>query len=150
MMTTNNITMAFPTNTITSIAGSHSRPLYATPLRITHTELNGNAASIHSNLGNGLHGHLALTIPTVEYLTLINNVSFVPPANPPAQPVHPAGSTGNQITEINRQQPKTSATPDNPATNVQMATTKLQPPVTRKGVPHASVEHITHRSDGPL
>jgi hypothetical protein len=65
--------------------------------------LNGNVASVHSNLGDGLHGHLALTILTNEYLTLTNNITFVTPVNPPPQPVHPAGTTGNQITESNRQ-----------------------------------------------
>ena len=102
MTTTTNITSAFPTHVLTPIADSQSRPSYAS-LCITQTELNGNAASVHSNLGDGLHGHLALTIPIDEYLALTNNVPFVTPINPAGQPVHPAQVTGNQITEINRQ-----------------------------------------------
>jgi hypothetical protein len=97
--TTNNITLDFPTTTITPITDSQSHPLYAS-LRVTQTELNGSAASVHSNLGNGLHGHLALTILTTKYLVLTNNVQFVAPINPLAQPIHPAGATDNQITKI--------------------------------------------------
>jgi hypothetical protein len=97
-----NITQSFPITTITPIADTHTRPSYAS-LRIAQTELNGNAASVHSNHGGGEHGHLALTVPTAELLALTNNIPFDIPENPPAQPVHPAAATGPMIAEINRQ-----------------------------------------------
>jgi hypothetical protein len=51
--------IGIPTTTITPIIDSHSRTSYAS-LGVTQTELNGNnAALVHSNLGDGLHGHLA-------------------------------------------------------------------------------------------
>jgi hypothetical protein len=102
MTTTNTTMLAFPSTTLTPIADSQNRPPYAS-LRVTQTELNGNTASVHSNLGDGLRSHLALTIPQNEYLVLTNNVQFIAPINLAAQLVHPANATGNQITEINRQ-----------------------------------------------
>jgi hypothetical protein len=100
--TTNSITMAFPTTTLTPIITNQTCPLHAS-LRVTQTELNDNMSSLHLNLGDGRHGHLSLTIPSIKYLALTNNVPFVVPANPLPQPIHPAGATESQITKINRQ-----------------------------------------------
>jgi hypothetical protein len=101
-MTTASIAQSFPITTITPIANILHRPSYAS-LRIAQTELNSNAASVHSNLGGGEHGHLVLTIPTAEYLILTEDTPFNIPENPPAQPIHPAGATISVITEANRQ-----------------------------------------------
>mgnify|MGYP006063398315 CR=1 FL=1 len=46
-----------------------------------HIKLNLNAASVHSELGNGALGLLALTVTPAVYNTLAG-VPFVPPANP--------------------------------------------------------------------
>jgi hypothetical protein len=96
------ISQSFPITTLPPIATINSRPSYAS-LRIAQTELNSNAASVHSNSGGGQHGHLVLTISPAEFRTITNNVDFNVPENPPTQPVHPTGATGSVITEANRQ-----------------------------------------------
>jgi hypothetical protein len=92
---------SFPTKTLPPIADTRSRPTYAS-LRLAQTELNGNAASVHSNLGGGLHGHLALTLSDEDYL-FETGVVFAKPPNPPPTPVLPPTPTTAQITEANRQ-----------------------------------------------
>jgi hypothetical protein len=73
------VTKSFTTTINNPIVTSHSRPSY-TSLHIAQSELNGNAASVHTNLGRCLHGHLALTISAAaEYLALSNNIEFIPP-----------------------------------------------------------------------
>jgi hypothetical protein len=100
-ITITNIASSFPKPILTPLADARTPPTYA-KLRITQTELNGNATSIHSNLGDGLLGHLTLTIPTAKYLTLTNNTAFIIPLNVPGQPVRAANATGNQIAKANR------------------------------------------------
>jgi hypothetical protein len=101
LSTASSITAYFPTPIITPLASATTgQPTYAT-LRVAQTQLNGNAASIPSHSGDGIHGHLALTLTPEQYLAL-TGVEFVPPVNPPAQPDHPNGATAAQITEINR------------------------------------------------
>jgi hypothetical protein len=64
-------------------------------------KLNSNASSVHSDLGNGLLGLLALTVSVVVYNTL-SNTPFVPPINPGPTAVIPAGSTAAQINNLRR------------------------------------------------
>jgi hypothetical protein len=68
-----------------------------------HREINANAASVHSNRGNGALGHLALVVPEETYLNISNGVLFEPPVNPGAAPTHAPLATGAQISETNRQ-----------------------------------------------
>jgi hypothetical protein len=65
-------------------------------------ELNNNAKSIESELGNGNHGHIFLVIPEAEYLKLTNGIPCVPPEKPPTNVDHPNGATAPQITKANR------------------------------------------------
>jgi hypothetical protein len=88
----------FPHPNITPIDG---QPNYET-LAELHVQLNSNAASVHSNLGNGQLGLLPLTVSDVVYNTL-SNTPFVTPINPGPNPTIPAHSTGILINEINRQ-----------------------------------------------
>jgi hypothetical protein len=107
--TASSITASFPTPIITPLASATTgQPTYAT-IRMAQTQLNGNAASIPSHSGDGVHGHLALTIAPAEYL-LLTGVAFLPPVNPPAQPEHPAQATAAQISEINRLHTSAQAT----------------------------------------
>jgi len=99
--TTDSLTNNFPVATISTIATDTEEPSYTT-LRIAQTQLNSNAQSIHSNGGDGNHGHLALTIAAATY-TALTGIPFIPPVNPPIQPVHVAGATAPQISETNRQ-----------------------------------------------
>jgi hypothetical protein len=94
---------AFPTVLLTPLGTLTTPPTYAT-IRQAQVELNGNARSVHSNGGDGILGHLSLTVPAARYNTLsANNVPFIPPVNPTIDPVHPDGATGPQISESNRQ-----------------------------------------------
>jgi len=74
--------------------------MYAS-LRLAQTELDGNAASVHSNSSGGLHGHLALTISAEDYLYEAG-VSYEKPPNPPEQPILPATPTVPQISDAHR------------------------------------------------
>jgi hypothetical protein len=79
---------SFPHPHIPAVEGT---PNYETIIYITRL-LNANAASIHSELGGGNYGHLALTISAASYATL-SPVAFVPPANPGTTPVIPPLAT---------------------------------------------------------
>ena len=87
----------FPHPTITPIIG---QPTYESIAEL-HLKLNANAASVHSNHGNGALGLLFLTIKPEVYSTL-SNVPFLPPTNPGSNPSIPTGSTGPQISDIRR------------------------------------------------
>ncbi len=76
-------------------------PNYETITDITRL-LNANAASIHSELGGGNYGHLALTISAASYATL-SPVAFVPPANPGTTPVIPPLDTAAIIGQTVRE-----------------------------------------------
>jgi hypothetical protein len=88
----------FPHPTVIPITGV---PTYEAIAEL-NLQLNANAASVQSNLGDGLLGLLFLTITPAEYNTL-SAVQFIPPGNPGSTPVIPAGSTGPQISAVIRQ-----------------------------------------------
>jgi hypothetical protein len=86
----------FPHPTIAPITGV---PNYET-LANLNLQLNANAASVQSNLGDGLLGLLYLTVTPTEYNTL-SNVAFGPPDNPAgAIPEMGANATGAQIAAV--------------------------------------------------
>jgi hypothetical protein len=64
-------------------------------------KLNSNASSVHSDLGNGQLGLLALTVSVAVYNTL-SNIPFVPPLNPGPTAVIPAIATAAQISNLHR------------------------------------------------
>jgi hypothetical protein len=88
MSSSGDILEGFPHPTITPVIGI---PTYESIAEI-NLKLNANAASVHSNLGDGAHGLLALAIDPAVYNT-ISLDPFVPPANPGANPVLPHNST---------------------------------------------------------
>jgi hypothetical protein len=98
MSSSGDILEGFPHPTITPVIGI---PTYESIAEI-NLKLNANAASVHSNLGDGAHGLLALTIDPAIYNT-ISPDPFVPPANPSANPVLPDNSTVAFIAELTRQ-----------------------------------------------
>jgi hypothetical protein len=100
---TDPITALFPYPTLLPLHEANSEPSYAS-IHQVQRQLNANATSVHSHGGDGQLGLLALTVAPATYTALSqNNIPFVAPVNPPAQPVHPEGSTAAQISEINRQ-----------------------------------------------
>lgn len=64
-------------------------------------KLNEDAIALTS-AGNGILGHLVLTVSPATYLLQSNNVAFIVPVNPGVHAVVPDGSTLHQMTQINR------------------------------------------------
>lgn len=96
------IVAGFPIKTLSLLATAGvSIPTFST-LTILQRELNDNAASVHSNLGDGNSGHLVLTYPPVDFAALPGHIAFITPNNPGQNPVVPAGSTVEQIRVIIR------------------------------------------------
>jgi hypothetical protein len=97
--TVSSLIESFPMPKLSSIADARTRPSYTT-LRRIQTEINGNAASVPSDGGGGLNGHLTLTITPEAYL-LLAGVAYNPPALPPA-PVLPAFSSPAEVSFATR------------------------------------------------
>jgi hypothetical protein len=95
------ITASFPHPILDPIATLTSPPTYAT-IRAAQTQLNANATTVPSYAGDGIHGHLALTLKDADYQIKSGGVAFLPPILGPVQPIHPNQATAAQITEINR------------------------------------------------
>ena len=95
MSTIDKIIDSFPYEKLHKISGE---PSYASIAEI-HQQLNANAASIQSNLGNGILGHLWLTLKP-EIFNTLSAIPFIPPENPGAQPEIPERSTAPQIASI--------------------------------------------------
>ena len=74
-------------------------PSYETIAEV-HIKLNSNAASVHSELGNGTLGLLALTVTLAVYNPL-TMVTLNAPLNPGQTCKVTPGSTGPQITALN-------------------------------------------------
>ena len=87
----------FPHKTIQASIGQPTHETLAT----LHLTLNTNAASVHSNRGNGQLGLMFLTLSGAVYATL-SSTPFVPPVNPGQNPDMTLGVTGPQIAEIRR------------------------------------------------
>ena len=90
-----NLVESFKNPTIPPIDGE---PTYST-LHAMHKLLNSNAASVNTNIGFGTLVHLCLTLSPTVYATL-STTRVVPPPNPGATPVTPAGTTGPEAAYI--------------------------------------------------
>jgi hypothetical protein len=92
-----------PHPVLTKIGDNNTEPTF-TSILIAHVELNANAASIYSARGDGLQGHLALTIDANDYVERsLRNKPFLPPTAPPTFPIHSETASNAQIMETNRQ-----------------------------------------------
>jgi hypothetical protein len=85
----------FPHPTISPINGV---PNYESILSL-NLQLNANAASVQSNLGDGLLGLLYLTITPAEYNAL-SVTEFIPPEKPGAAPIVPYAATDSQVATL--------------------------------------------------
>jgi hypothetical protein len=93
----------FPHPVLTKIGNLNTEPTFASIL-VAHVELNVNAASIYSARGDGLQGHLALTIDANDYIKRsLGNKPFEAPIAPSAFPSHSESASDAQIAETNRQ-----------------------------------------------
>jgi hypothetical protein len=85
----------FPHPTIAPITGiPNYKSIYTLNL-----QLNANAASVQSNLGNGLLGLLYLTITSAEYNVLLAT-GFILPKNPGASPAVPHAAINSQAATL--------------------------------------------------
>jgi hypothetical protein len=92
-----------PQPVLTKIGDANTEPTFATIL-VTHIKLNANADSVYSAQGDGLLGHLALTINEVDYESgSKGNIPFNKLVNPPTVPAHKDNATEADIAEDNQQ-----------------------------------------------
>ena len=83
--------------TLNEIAGT---PSYDT-IKTVNNELIANVYSIQTNLGCGTVGYARLTLTPGVYAT-ISIAAWIHPLNPGLQPIIHVGSTGIQISALNR------------------------------------------------
>ena len=86
---------SFPYPTIPPIQG---RPTHQSLQALTKL-LYENAASVPSDNGGGNHGHLGVPMPQPTFNIVAGN-PWVPPLNPGAVPVIPAGATQAMIVAL--------------------------------------------------
>ena len=86
---------SFPVTALTRISGL---PTYES-IKIANDELSANAASVHTELGGGLLGFLAITVSPAIYAT-VSPTAFTVPTNLVVPDL--SGMTGNQIDATNR------------------------------------------------
>jgi hypothetical protein len=96
---------SFPHSKLTPIATATTEPDYLSLHQLQY-EINDNAETLSSTLGDGQHGHLFLVISETEYLEMTDGVPCIPPVQPPFDPVHAANATAPQIIEANHQNDK--------------------------------------------
>jgi hypothetical protein len=100
--TNDQIAQNFPYPVLTTLGNSSTDPSFAT-LQIVQQELNANTASVHTIRGDGISGHLILTITAEAYTAhSVRNVAFIVPPYPPALVTHEAQATAHTISEENR------------------------------------------------
>ena len=91
----------FPHAAILATHPPGQAPTYET-LQPAIAQLNANAASIPSNEGDGILGHLVLTLGQATYATISNgNVAYPPPVAP-APLIIPQGTSAAMINEMRR------------------------------------------------
>jgi hypothetical protein len=93
-----NIIGAFPNPTINPIIGL---PTYDS-ISAVHLQLNQNAASVDSHLGDGINGLLSLTTVSTAVYNTISNELFEVPTNPGPYPIVQPTGTEHQIKEAYR------------------------------------------------
>jgi hypothetical protein len=93
----------FPHSTIIATHATGMEPTYDS-LHLTVMQLNANAVSVPSGGGDGLLGHLVLTLGPTAYTTIsLDNREYPAPVAPAAAPVIPAAATAALISELRQQ-----------------------------------------------
>jgi hypothetical protein len=88
--------------TFSALTVIEGEPEY-TSLQVLQRKVNSAAISVLSSGGDGIHGHLNLTISDVEYLIVSHGTPWVKPGNPGAAPIHIPGAIVAARKETNRQ-----------------------------------------------
>jgi hypothetical protein len=92
--------LTFPHPILTKIVNSQNNA----SIQGLQKVLYANAHAIHSTLGGGSNGHLALVMAPADYLLCTLVIAFTTaPVHAGNAPVHPDNATQHQITENNRQ-----------------------------------------------
>ena len=109
MSTSIDVVSMFPHSVILATHPPGQAPTYET-LHPAFTQLNANAASIPSNGGDSILGHLVLTLGQAKYQTLSNgNVAYPPPVAPTPL-VIPQETSAAMISELRRNYDDAKAT----------------------------------------
>jgi hypothetical protein len=102
-MTTDTVVGMFPHAIILPTHAPGMEPSYDS-LHAAVSQLNANAASVPSSGGDGILGHLVLTLGNTAYTTIsMGNIGHPPPAPPPDAPNIPVGTTAAMISELRQQ-----------------------------------------------
>ena len=97
------IVSTFPHAAILATHATGTKPTYDS-LHLAITQLNSNAASIPTDVGNGLLGHLVLTVGDTAYAALsTGNVAHPAPPALAAAPTIPPTATAALIAELRQQ-----------------------------------------------
>ena len=96
------VTAGFPHPTIDPILGIST---YIT-IKKLHVQLNTNATSIFTILGDGQHGLLQFTVSGAQYNS-VSAVPFVAPANPGATPTYLTNASSTRIKQADNAHDKT-------------------------------------------
>jgi hypothetical protein len=93
----------FPHATILLTHAPGMEPTYDS-LHASISQLHANAASVPNADGDGILGHLVLTLGNAEYSVIsMGNVAHLAQAPPAAAPIIPAGTTTAMIAELRQQ-----------------------------------------------
>ena len=104
------IVSTFPHAAILATNAPGTEPTYES-LHLATTQLNSNAASIPTDGGDGLLGHIVLTIGDTAYAALrTGNVAHPAPSAPAASPTIPPTATAALIVELRQQFTDSKAT----------------------------------------
>ena len=87
---------SFPYPVLSPVAILPAQPTFETLKRLQE-EMDANSSSIETNLGNGLTGHLVLTMAPAVYQALPEFVEFVVPINPGVLPIYAPNATDRQL-----------------------------------------------------
>lgn len=88
---------AFPHESLPKIVGKPDFDSLTSLRRL----LCANAASVHSLLGGGAHGHLGMVLSVPSYQTLVPGTPYDPPVFPGAIPTHAPGATAAVRSDTN-------------------------------------------------
>jgi len=92
---------SFPYPVLTTVAILPAQPTFSALKRLQE-ELDANARSVQTTIGNGLDGHLVLVMAPEAFQALPDFVEFAVPVNPGALPVYPNTASERQMKIIDK------------------------------------------------
>jgi hypothetical protein len=101
MSTTSSFNSPHPVYTAIDNKPTTTTTTTTTTYKLLRKEVYANLRSVHSDLGGGDNGYLALTIPTAQYV-MRTGASFTESNHPGQQPQYALNATARQITAGDR------------------------------------------------